>query len=60
VACPVSFILGSADQMTPPAAARELATALRADTVVLPAGHSLMGEAPDRLLDAIRRRVPTP
>lgn len=60
VACPVSFIVGSADQMTPPAAARELATALRADTVVLPAGHSLMGEAPDRLLDAIRRRVPAP
>ena len=58
ITCPVSFVVGSADQMTPASAARELAAELRADTVVLPAGHALMGEAPDRLLEAIRRRVP--
>ncbi len=46
--------------MTPPAAARELAAALRADTDLLPAGHALMGEAPDGVLAAIRRRLPRP
>jgi pimeloyl-ACP methyl ester carboxylesterase len=54
VRCPVRFILGAADQMTPPRAAEAFARQLQADTVVLPAGHSLMGEAPDGVLNAIR------
>ena len=53
VRCPVRLILGSADQMTPPKAAHELAVALKADKVLLPAGHSLMGEAPDGVLNGI-------
>lgn len=53
VRCPTRLILGTADQMTPPRAADTLASALRADTVLLPAGHSLMGEAPDGVLNGI-------
>ncbi|MFT3665348.1 alpha/beta fold hydrolase [Piscinibacter sp.] len=55
VRCPVSLVLGALDQMTPPKAARAIATALRADSVTLPAGHSLMTEAPDGVLNALRR-----
>ncbi|MBX3618502.1 MAG: alpha/beta hydrolase [Rhizobacter sp.] len=55
VHCPVRFILGSADQMTPPKATAPLATALKADRITLPAGHSLMGEAPDGVLNGISR-----
>jgi pimeloyl-ACP methyl ester carboxylesterase len=54
VACRTRFVLGSADQMTPPRSAAPLAAALEADIVTLPAGHSLMGEAPDAVLNAIR------
>jgi pimeloyl-ACP methyl ester carboxylesterase len=53
VRCPVSLILGAADQMTPPRSAEALATALAADKLLLPAGHSLMGEAPDGVLNGI-------
>ncbi len=55
VRCPVTLILGERDQMTSPKATRELATALRAKTVTLPAGHSLMTEAPDGVLNAVRQ-----
>ena len=48
------MILGSNDQMTPPRAAREIATALRARTVLLPSGHSLLAEVPDGVLGALR------
>jgi pimeloyl-ACP methyl ester carboxylesterase len=58
VRCPVALVLGQADQMTPPVAARELAEALRARTVRLPAGHALMGETPDGVLAAIRTMLP--
>lgn len=54
VRCPVRFILGAADQMTPSRAAASLAAALKADTLTAPAGHSLMGEAPDAVLNGIR------
>jgi pimeloyl-ACP methyl ester carboxylesterase len=54
VRCPVTMILGERDQMTPPKAARELAQALKARVVTLPAGHSLMAEAPDGVLNALR------
>ena len=68
VACPVLFVLGSRDQMTPPKAARSLVQAARQRQVVqLRAGHSLMTEAPDGVLDALfgflrspATNVPTP
>ncbi|MDX1374185.1 MAG: alpha/beta hydrolase [Burkholderiales bacterium] len=55
VACPVLFIVGSRDQMTPPRVAAAFARACRsAQTVLLPpSGHSLMAEAPDATLDAL-------
>lgn len=52
VRCPVTLVLGERDQMTSPKATREIASALRAQTVTLPAGHSLMTEAPDGVLNA--------
>lgn len=55
VQCPILFLLGSADQMTPPRAARALqARAPRAKTVIVDAGHALMTEAPDPVLFALR------
>jgi pimeloyl-ACP methyl ester carboxylesterase len=54
VRCPVHFILGDADAMTPPRAARELGAALKATVHHLPAGHSLMQEQPDGVLNALR------
>lgn len=54
VACPVLFILGDNDQMTPPKAAQTLVAQARQSRVVtLPAGHSLMTEAPDGVLSAL-------
>lgn len=52
--CPVRLIVGSSDQMTPPKSAGALQKALHADCITLPAGHSLMGEAPDGVLNGIR------
>ncbi len=55
VQCPVLFVLGSADQMTPPRAARALiAKATSAQVHTVPAGHALMTEAPDAVLFALR------
>ncbi|MDE2398098.1 MAG: alpha/beta hydrolase [Burkholderiales bacterium] len=54
VGCPVTMVLGARDQMTPPKSAREFAAALRAEVVLLDAGHSLMAEVPDALLGALR------
>jgi pimeloyl-ACP methyl ester carboxylesterase len=54
VRCPVHFILGQHDQMTPPKVTRELAAALKAQVVTLDSGHHLMAEAPDALLNAMR------
>ncbi|MFG5408466.1 alpha/beta hydrolase [Piscinibacter sakaiensis] len=53
VRCPTRFVLGERDQMTPPSATAALAQALRADIVRLPAGHALMGEAPDGVLEVL-------
>jgi pimeloyl-ACP methyl ester carboxylesterase len=54
VTCPVLFILGSRDQMTPPKAAQPLVQAARHGRVVqLRAGHSLMTETPDGVLNAL-------
>jgi pimeloyl-ACP methyl ester carboxylesterase len=64
--CPVLFVLGSSDSMTPPRAAKALIDACRQPQVVtLPhAGHSLMAENPDGVRAAIadfaRRAFATP
>ena len=58
VTCPVTFVLGSADQMTPPKAAKGLIGAAgKSQVFPLPAGHSLMTEAPDGVLRAIQSAV---
>lgn len=55
VLCPTLLLLGAIDRMTPPAAARDLATRIAdARTVILPhAGHMMMIEEPDRTIDAL-------
>lgn len=55
VRCPVTMILGSADQMTLPKAAREISAALKAGVVMVDSGHHLLAEAPDAVLNALRR-----
>jgi pimeloyl-ACP methyl ester carboxylesterase len=52
--CPATLVLGARDQMTSPRATRELAQALRANVLAVPAGHALMQEAPDPVLNALR------
>jgi pimeloyl-ACP methyl ester carboxylesterase len=54
VRCPVHVVLGERDQMTLPKSAREIAQALNAHVTLLPGGHSLMQEAPDAVLNALR------
>ena len=55
VQCPTLFVLGQADQMTPPKAAQSLVSkATNAKVVKLPAGHSLMTEDPDGVLQALK------
>ncbi len=55
VTCPTLFVLGSADQMTPPKAAQSLIQLCAHPTVAqLPAGHSLMTEAPEGVLQALK------
>jgi pimeloyl-ACP methyl ester carboxylesterase len=54
VTCPVLFLLGRVDQMTPPKAAQSLiAKARNAQTVVLPTGHHQMNETPEAMLKAL-------
>ncbi len=57
LACPVHLVLGSADRMTPPRAADELAALLKAQVHRVPTGHALMAEAPDAVLAALRRAL---
>ena len=55
VKCPVLFVLGKNDAMTPPKAAQGLrAKANDASTVVVEGGHQMMTEAPDAVLFALR------
>jgi pimeloyl-ACP methyl ester carboxylesterase len=49
-----TLVLGERDQMTLAKATRELAQALSARVVALPAGHALMQELPDGVLSAVR------
>jgi pimeloyl-ACP methyl ester carboxylesterase len=56
VQCPALFVLGKSDQMTPPKAAQSLISAARQATVcTVDAGHALMEEAPDAVLNALWR-----
>jgi pimeloyl-ACP methyl ester carboxylesterase len=54
IQCPVLFICGSKDQMTPPKSAQALHAALaHARKVTVDAGHQMMAEQPDAVLDAL-------
>lgn len=54
IACPALLVQGALDVMTPPKSARLLAAAIpHASTVVVNAGHQMMAEQPDAVLDAL-------
>ena len=59
LACPVLFLLGAQDQMTPPKAAQGLIRSARSSgqpvqVATVPVGHHQMTEAPDATLAALR------
>jgi pimeloyl-ACP methyl ester carboxylesterase len=59
VTCPVLFVLGECDQMTPPRAAKSLIDQAKAHdktfTVAkVPMGHHQMSESPEETLDALK------
>jgi pimeloyl-ACP methyl ester carboxylesterase len=54
VACPAALVLGQFDQMTLPRGAQDLAQRLKATLHTVPAGHFLMQESPDPVLNALR------
>lgn len=60
VVCPVTLVLGERDQMTGPKQAATLARALGARVVTVAAGHSMMAEAPDAVLAALRAALAEP
>lgn len=52
--CPALFIFGDADMMTPPRSTRLLTAAIpHASVVRVDAGHAMMAEQPDAVLDAL-------
>jgi pimeloyl-ACP methyl ester carboxylesterase len=52
--CPVLFILGAKDMMTSPRSAKLLTGAVKHGRIVtVDAGHSMMSEQPDAVLDAL-------
>ncbi len=54
VTCPVLFVFGSKDMMTPARSTKALTGAIaHGKTVMVDAGHSLMAEQPDAVLDAL-------
>jgi pimeloyl-ACP methyl ester carboxylesterase len=54
VRCPVLFLFGSRDMMTPPRSTRTLTGAIAHGVVVqVDAGHQMMAEQPDAVLDAL-------
>jgi len=57
VRCPAHLVLARDDQMTPTRATKELATALNAQVHTVQAGHSLMQECPDGVLNALREAL---
>ena len=57
--CPLLFVLGEQDQMTPPKAAKGLIEAAKGagktvSVQIIPNGHNQMTESPDATLFAIR------
>jgi pimeloyl-ACP methyl ester carboxylesterase len=55
VQCPVLFVLGRNDAMTPPKAAQTLQQKARdGRTVLVDGGHQMMTESPDQVLFALR------
>lgn len=57
VRCPVTLILGDRDQMTSTKAVAPLVQAFAPEVVTLPAGHDVMGECPDGVLQSLQRRL---
>jgi len=54
VGCPTLFVFGKKDVMTPPRSTKLLTGAVRHGTIVhVDAGHQMMAEAPDAVLDAL-------
>jgi pimeloyl-ACP methyl ester carboxylesterase len=54
VQCPTLFILGAKDMMTPPRSAKLLTGAIKHGRIVtVDAGHAMMSEQPDAVLDAL-------
>jgi pimeloyl-ACP methyl ester carboxylesterase len=54
VKCPVLFVFGAKDMMTPARSTKTLTGAIaHGKTVMVDAGHSLMSEQPDAVLDAL-------
>ena len=59
IACPVLFVLGESDQMTPPRAAKSLIDQAQASgksfqVVKVPMGHHQMSESPEETLNALK------
>lgn len=54
LACPTLFVLGKKDMMTPPRSAALLTGAVRHGRIAgVDAGHAMLGEAPEAVLDAL-------
>lgn len=61
VRCPVLFVIGSDDHMTPPRSARALAAHLATARIVeVPTGHAMMLEAPTAVSQALLAFLSTP
>jgi pimeloyl-ACP methyl ester carboxylesterase len=62
LSCPAMIISGSRDMMTHPKAAAKLTAAIRdvKSTILDGAGHALMAEQPDAVLDALRSFISCP
>ena len=59
ITCPVLFVLGERDQMTPPRAAKSLIDQAQANgksfqVVKVPMGHHQMSESPEKTLNALK------
>jgi pimeloyl-ACP methyl ester carboxylesterase len=65
VTCPILFVLGDSDQMTPPRAAKSLidqakATGKTFSVVKVPMGHHQMSESPEETLNALKTFLDLP
>jgi len=58
VRCGTRLVVGIHDAMTPARASAAIAGALRAGVTEVAAGHALMQEAPDAVLNALRQVIP--